>query len=213
MKLLEPLKQKYPGISYADLYSFAGSVALEEMGDIKLNWRPGRVDLPDGKVEFDWQAPPARRTAACLTPPRAWLTSASSLAGWASMTRRSSHSVVPMHLAAGSILSKNSHTTRSGFDGPWTNAPTMLTNDYFVLLTSSKWHVRKWNGPKQYQDETGQLMMLPTDMALLDDPEFKKWVDIYAKDEDRFKKDFAKAWKKLQENGVKALAKPWYQFW
>lgn len=152
--------------------------------------------------------------AACLTPPRVRLTSAPSLAGWASTIRRLLLSVVHMRSVAGFLLFfKFSHTTRSGFDGPWTNAPTMLTNDFFILLSTSKWQVRKWAGPKQYQDETGQLMMLPTDMALLEDPEFKKWVEIYAKDEARFKKDFGKAWKKLQENGVKALAKPWYQFW
>jgi cytochrome c peroxidase len=30
--LLEPIKAKYPGITYADLYTFAGGVAIEAMG-------------------------------------------------------------------------------------------------------------------------------------------------------------------------------------
>lgn len=35
-------------------------------------------------------------------------------------------------------------------------------------------------------------MMLPSDYALIQDAEFKKWVEIYADDKDRFFDDFAK---------------------
>ena len=31
-ELLEPIKKKYPGISYSDLWTLAGCVAVEEMG-------------------------------------------------------------------------------------------------------------------------------------------------------------------------------------
>jgi cytochrome c peroxidase len=51
---------------------------------------------------------------------------------------------------------------------------------------------------------------------LLSDPDFKKWVEVYAKDEDRFFKDFSSAFAKLLELGVPLAAvanKPWYQFW
>jgi len=44
-------------------------------------------------------------------------------------------------------------------------------------------------------------MMLPTDLALKSDPEFRKWSDIYYKDSDRFMKDFGAAYKKLTELG------------
>lgn len=30
--ILEPIKKQYPWISYADLYTLAGAVAIEEMG-------------------------------------------------------------------------------------------------------------------------------------------------------------------------------------
>lgn len=63
-------------------------------------------------------------------------------------------------------------------------------------------------------------MMLPADMALLWDKEFRKYVVEFAKDEDVFFDTFAKAFQKLEENGVKAFqssggsgGKPWYQFW
>lgn len=45
-------------------------------------------------------------------------------------------------------------------------------------------------------------MMLPAEIAMYSDKEFKKYFDLYAKDEDRFFKDFAEAFKKLTELGV-----------
>ena len=57
-------------------------------------------------------------------------------------------------------------------------------------------------------------MMLPSDMVLIADPVFKKWVEIYAKDEDKFFSDFATAFSKLLHLGLPfSPAKPWYQFW
>ncbi len=34
--LLEPIKMQYPWITYADLYTLAGAVAIEEMGGVSL---------------------------------------------------------------------------------------------------------------------------------------------------------------------------------
>jgi cytochrome c peroxidase len=57
-------------------------------------------------------------------------------------------------------------------------------------------------------------MMLPSDMVLILDPEFKKYVELFAKDEDAFFKEFSKAFAKLLELGVPfAATKKWYQFW
>jgi len=78
----------------------------------------------------------------------------------------------------------------------------MFSNDFFVQLLERKWTKKNWNGPEQYEDETGSLMMLPADLAFRDDPEFRKWVEVYAHDEARFFQDFAKAFQKLLENGT-----------
>ena len=45
-------------------------------------------------------------------------------------------------------------------------------------------------------------MMLPTDYSLVQDGEFKKWVERYAGDEEVFFGDFSKALVKLFELGV-----------
>ena len=35
---------------------------------------------------------------------------------------------------------------------PWTNAPTTMSNQYFVELLDTKWTPKKWDGPLQYED-------------------------------------------------------------
>ncbi len=64
------------------------------------------------------------------------------------------------------------------------------------------WVKKEWNGPEQYRDPNDELMMLPTDMALIWDPKFKKIVEEYAKNKDLFYKDFASAFGRLLELGV-----------
>ena len=99
---------------------------------------------------------------------------------------------------------------------PWTFAETTMSNEYFRLLLEERWspktshNGKPWNGPFQFEDSTGKLMMLPSDIALIEDPEFKKYVEMYAKDEDLFFKHFAKAFSKLLELGVQ-FPKPWWR--
>ena len=145
---------------------------------------------------------------------------------WADATRTAVDTGTCAHCNAAmffrSVTSKpqSSASYRERNRGPWTNAETTFSNEYFRLLVEERWspklthNGKPWTGPDQYEDATGQLMMLPSDMALLADPEFKKWVEVYAKNGDRFATDFAKAFAKLLELGVPFPAtKPWYQFW
>ncbi|KAI3981586.1 hypothetical protein MKX01_007506 [Papaver californicum] len=78
------------------------------------------------------------------------------------------------------------HPERSGFAGAWTSEPLKFDNSYFVELLKG---------------ETEGLLKLPTDNALLDDRAFHRYVELYAKDEDTFFKDYAMAHKKLSELG------------
>lgn len=78
-----------------------------------------------------------------------------------------------------------------------------MTNDYYKLLLDEKWQWKKWNGPKQYEDKkTKSLMMLPADMALIQDKTFKQWVQKYAADNELFFQDFSNVIVKLFELGV-----------
>jgi len=185
---LEKIKAKYPGLSYADLWTLAGVVAVEQMGGPKISWRAGRSDKPDGK-----QAPPDGRLPDASKGP----------VHVREIFSRMGFSDQEMVALIGAHAVGRCHTDRSGYSGPWTHSPNMWSNDFYVQLLERKWTVKKWNGPKQYEDESGKLMMLPGDMALLEDPHFKKWVEVYAKDEAKWDQDFANAFSKMLELGVK----------
>ncbi|ESQ53617.1 hypothetical protein EUTSA_v10025911mg [Eutrema salsugineum] len=88
-------------------------------------------------------------------------------------------------LSGGHTLGR-AHPERSGFDGPWTQEPLKFDNSYFVELLKG---------------ESDGLLKLPTDKTLLEDPEFRRYVEIYAKDEDAFFKDYSESHKKLSELG------------
>lgn len=79
----------------------------------------------------------------------------------------------------------------------------MITNEYFKLLLNEGWHVREWEGERQWEDDsTKSLMMLPTDYALFQDEGFRGWVERYAGDEGLWFRDFSKAVVRLFELGV-----------
>jgi cytochrome c peroxidase len=44
------LQAKFPEISYADIYTLAGVVAIEESGGPAIPFRFGRVDMPNGET-------------------------------------------------------------------------------------------------------------------------------------------------------------------
>ncbi|KAF3919395.1 Catalase-peroxidase [Orbilia brochopaga] len=183
---LNPVKEKFPWITYSDLWTLAGVCAFQQMGGPAIPWRPGRKDgdivacTPDGRL------PDASKDQKHLR---------------AIFGRMGFNDQEIVALSGAHALGR-CHTDRSGFDGPWTFSPTMLTNDYYKLLLNEKWNWRKWNGPAQFEDKSKALMMLPTDMSLVKDREFKKWVDKYAKDQDTFFKDFSAVIVKLFELGV-----------
>jgi len=185
---LEQVKRKYPGISYGDLWTLAGVVAVEEMGGPKIAWRPGRKDQPDSKLTVpNGRLPDADKGSDHIRD----------------IFYRMGFNDQEIVALIGAHVVGRMHTDRSGFDGPWTNAPTTFSNDFFVQLKERKWSKKKWNGPEQFTDESGSLTMLPADLALLSDPKFKKFVDLYAENEEKFFEDFSKAFSKLLELGVK----------
>lgn len=207
---LEPVKAKFPEMSYSDLYTYAGVVAVEEAGGPKIKYRLGRTDADSGET----------------SPQKDMLPNAD----MGSRVKTTQHvrdvfyrmGFTDQEIVAliGAHAMGRCHTDRSGFWGPWTNAENTFSNEFFRLLVEERWspktthNGKAWTGPDQFEDSTGSLMMLPSDIILLADPAFKKWVMIYAKDEDRFYKDFAKAFAKLLELGVPfPNDKPWYQFW
>jgi len=193
--LLMPVKHAHPDISYADLYTAAACFAIEFLGGPKVPFNLGRVDHADGtRCPAHGRLPDATKDAAHLRQvfgERMGFTDREIVA-----------------LSGGHTLGR-CHVARSGFDGPWTTHPLRFDNEYFVNLVTRTWRPRNWNGPLQFEDEeTGRLMMLPTDMALLDDPKLRAVVEEYAKDEQAFFRDFASSFAKLLALGCPAECDP-----
>ncbi|KAJ3080091.1 cytochrome c peroxidase [Quaeritorhiza haematococci] len=188
---MEPIKQKHSWITYSDLYTLGGVVAVESMGGPKIKWAPGRTDK-DPKAVKPQDIPPNGRLP----------DAAQGAQHIRDVFYRMGFNDKDIVALSGAHTLGRCHTDRSGYLGPWTHTPTRFSNQYFVLLTKLKWTKKQWDGPEQYEDPSGELMMLPTDMALLWDPKFKPFVEAYAKDKQLFFKDFAEAFAKLLELGV-----------
>jgi len=193
---LQPIKDKYPGISYGDLWTLASVVAIEEMGGPKIPWRSGRRDADNKSVPPNGRLPDAAQAQDHIRY----------------IFYRMGFNDQEIVALAGAHSMGRCHRDRSGFEGPWTRAPTTFSNEYFRLLLDEKWTERKWNGPRQFQDSTGELMMLPADLAFIQDSEFRKWVEKYKNDDNLFRQHFASAFTKLLELGCKNLAPQPFKF-
>jgi len=195
---MKRIKKKYPGISYADLYTLGGVVAIKELGGPTIDWGSGRVDeLDPSAVTPDGRLPNADVGEAG--------TDQSDAAHLRTIFNRMGFNDQEIVALSGAHALGRCHTTASGFDGPWTPTPTMFNNLYFSLLNTVNWTKRDWSGPFQYEDDGKKLMMLPTDLVLIKDKKFKKYVDVYAGNQKKFFVDFAKAFKKLEELGTTGL--------
>ncbi|KAI5299591.1 hypothetical protein KEM56_003125 [Ascosphaera pollenicola] len=184
---LEPVKAKFPWISYGDLYTLGGVCAVQELSGPDIPWRPGRKDADASACTPDGRLPDASQGQKHIRD----------------VFYRMGFNDQEIVALCGAHSLGRAHTNRSGYDGPWDFSPTMFTNEFFRLLLDEKWYWRKWKGPAQYTDKTSEsLMMMPTDMALVQDKEFKKYVELYAKDNNKFYQDFANAFVKLLELGV-----------
>jgi len=187
---LDSIKKKFPGLSHADLWTLAGVVAVQQMGGPEIPWRPGRSDYvasESSKVPANGRLPDAAQGADHIR----------AVFGRMGFNDREMVALIGAHTLG------RCHTDRSGYEGPWTRAPTTFSNDFYKVLLEKKWTNRQWRGPKQFENADGKdLMMLPADMALMEDNEFRKYVELYAKDRGVFFKDFAGAFSKLLELGV-----------
>jgi cytochrome c peroxidase len=183
---LEPIYKKYnrdSDLSYADLFTFAGVVAIEVLGGPKIPWRAGRVDsmdvtdvTPDGRLPDADKGSPAKTAA-----------------GLREIFGRMGFDDREIVALSGAHALGRCHPTASGYVGPWSFTPTVFNNQYFVLLKGLKWSVDAKANKLQYTDPSGKLMMLPSDLVLIEDPSFKSYVDMYAKDNKLFYSDFSAA--------------------
>ena len=105
-------------------------------------------------------------------------------------------------------------TVTSGLEGAWTTHPDKWNHDYFYLLLTYDWELKKspagawqWE-PINIKEEDKPFdahkpgirrnpMMTDADMALKMDPEYRKIAERFYKDPEYFAQAFARAWFKL----------------
>lgn len=197
---LEPVKQANPKMTYADLYTLAGAVAIKELGGPSVPWRAGRVDsMTPSDVTPDGRLPGADNGS--------FSKDADHLRNIFYRMGFNDQEIVAL---SGAHALGRCHADASGFVGPWTPTPTTFNNLYFSLLKNAEWEEGCLKGETcknhQYRNVGAQtLMMLPTDIALIKDPSFNKYVSIYAGDQKQFFGDFSKAFSTLLELGTKDL--------
>jgi cytochrome c peroxidase len=205
-RFLEPIKVKFPWISYSDLWTLGAVVALEELAmpgfEFKIFWLGGRID------KTEETSPPDN-----LPGPQ--LNAEQIRATFNRMGFMDDEEIV---LLIGAHSLGKAHPEFSGQDGAWTRQPRVFANQFYSVLDKyfkeNKWKVREWSGPTQYfardtlagTTDTKTLLMLPTDIALVKDENFRKFVEKYApfipEINQLFYTNFAKAFSKLLGFGV-----------
>ncbi|CAJ1974243.1 unnamed protein product [Sphenostylis stenocarpa] len=191
LKLLQPIKDKYSGVTYADLFQLAGATAVEEAGGPKLPMKYGRVDVSEPE-----QCPEEGRLPDAGPP-----SPADHLRQVFYRMGLNDKEIVAL---SGAHTLGRSRPDRSGWgkpetkytkDGPgapggqsWTAQWLKFDNSYFKDI-------------KEKKDE--DLLVLPTDAALFEDPSFRVYAEKYAEDQEAFFKDYAEAHAKLSNLGAK----------
>mmetsp|Transcript_14126 Transcript_14126/g.30784 ORF Transcript_14126/g.30784 Transcript_14126/m.30784 type:complete len:273 (+) Transcript_14126:111-929(+) len=191
--ILQPLKEKHPELSTADLWVLAGIQAIKLTGGPDVPFKYGRTDASDKSAcPAQGRLPDATQGAQHLRD----------------VFYRMGFDDKAIVALSGAHTLGSCHKDRSGFDGPWTTDPYKFDNEYFKVLLDLEWKPREWDGPLQYADPSGKLMMLPSDIALKEDESFLKYVKMYAEDEKLFFKDFAEAFGSLVSLGCPAHCQP-----
>ncbi|GLT52829.1 hypothetical protein SLA2020_261460 [Shorea laevis] len=119
VRLLEPIKEQFPILSYADFYQLAGVVAVEIAGGPEIPFHPGHKPKP---------------------PPEGRLPDATNGSDHLRMVFGQQMGLSDQDIVAlsGAHTLGRCHKERSGFEGPWTSNPLIFDNSYFKELLSGE---------------------------------------------------------------------------
>ncbi|BAS79186.1 Os02g0553200, partial [Oryza sativa Japonica Group] len=191
LKLIQPIKDKYPGITYADLFQLASATAIEEAGGPKIPMKYGRVDVTAAE-----QCPPEGRL-----PDAGPRVPADHLREVFYRMGLDDKEIVAL---SGAHTLGRSRPDRSG----WGKPETKYTKDGPGEPGGQSWTVEWLKFDNSYfkdikEQRDQDLLVLPTDAALFEDPSFKVYAEKYAEDQEAFFKDYAEAHAKLSDLGAK----------
>ena len=174
-------------ISFSDLWVLASYVAVEEMGGPFIPFEGGRIDATDKSA-----CPPEERIPA-----------------WQDTAQEMRHKFKRMGLDDRDLVALmgahsvgHTYPENSGFPYmQWDNSPTKFDNMYYVFLINQGWQADSEGGKDFYYNRS--WIMLLTDYILRTDPDFRKIAEEYVDSQDKWFSDFAAAFKKITELGLK----------
>eukprot|EP01041_Mallomonas_annulata_P011820 gene11820-24776_t len=207
--LLTPLKEKYPMISWADLFQMASAVGIEHAGGPKIPMKYGRVDvilpsdcapegnLPDGNAPFHdgtANAPDHLRKVfhrMGLNDQEIVALSGAHTIGRAHKDRSGAGVQQTKFTAADNVIRSDGTPGigRTTGGSSWTSNWLTFDNSYFKIMKN--------------KESDPELLKLQTDIALFEDDKFRSYAEKYAMNQEEFFNDYALAHKKLSELGSK----------
>jgi len=222
-QLLDPLKQRFPDISTADLYVLGGYVAFEAVGGPKMQFSLGRRDFvmeeaqeihgPSGCPFGDGNL----NECGSRLPAGDLGSEAENVAGFRAVFDRlgiSDSESVALILMGHSL--GRMHTADSGFsDATWTHRPANSNLDrnpgFFSGMENdaSQFQPRRApNGKLEYMNRFGFQHLPGADMPLIWDPALNAILHQYRNDRRKLRFECAEAWKKLTQLGCEGILTP-----
>lgn len=150
---LEPVKRKFPAISYSDLWILAAYVALEHTGGPVIPFRAGRVDHADESywANMSYGRLPAAEKYLCPyvgEPVSQGLDATGKVVGWEGLCshvrdevfyRMGFNDQEIVALLCGGHVYGRCHPNFSGYAGPWVEHPTRFSNEYATDMLEDEW--------------------------------------------------------------------------
>ncbi|KAG6613468.1 Catalase/peroxidase HPI [Phytophthora cinnamomi] len=177
---LEPVKESYPTLSTADLIVLAGQVALEDAGNVTIDFLGGRTDADNGNG------------TEILAPREYYNTTLIAVRDNIKILGVSPYEAVALAGRPRSVAQQKA----LGYSGSYCNNSLTLSNEYFQVLLNETWTEVS---EKEYKAEGKDVYMMDTDLALLAAPELKEAVQLFASEETVFKHVFSSAWAKVMK--------------
>jgi len=145
---LEPIKKKFPAISYSDLWVLAAYVFIEASGGPAIEFSPGRVDHED---ENSPTIPPnGRLPGAEKYIEQGKLDADGRPVGWEKLVTHIRDEVFGrmgfndrevVALLCGGHVYGRCHPKDSGYAGPWVEEPTKWSNEYAADMVGDEWRL------------------------------------------------------------------------
>jgi len=201
MQILEPIKLKYGAkLSYADLWTLAAYVAIEEMGGPFIEFVPGRADYvakDSTKRGGNEDAIDYKLDLVAERFPE-WDCGVSRLLDWwdrMGLTDREGVALMGAHSCG------RMHAEISGIDGSWSDAQ-ILSNGYYQNFKYIP-YVYERRGTEHYFDPANpELILLPIEGSFFYNARTMRWGEFYAyADLHIWLNDFAATFKKITEQG------------